>query len=149
VPPVTDTVFSPETPAAPVTANLEFSEDGEFNPTPSQSDVNTATNPDLIGLTVNAGSKVVPLAVAAKTKITPVHKTGVLSGSGTLVDGALKRKLAFQGLMIRVRTSNQPRTIDIYGTGYFILDQIPNTNLVPPEKPTTSPQRSGIFSFQD
>ena len=152
VPPVTDTVFSPETPAAPVTANLEFSEDGEFNPTPSQSDVNTATNPDLIGLTVNAGSKVVPLAVAAKTKITPVHKTGVLSGSGTLVDGALKRKLAFQGLMIRVRTSGlgvAPRTIDIYGTGYFILDQIPNTNLVPPEKPTTSPQRSGIFSFQD
>lgn len=148
VPPVTDTVFSPETPAAPVTANLEFSESGEFDPTPSQSDVITATNPDLIGLTVNAGSTVVPLVVAAKTKITSAHKTGALSGSGTLEDGALKRKLAFQGLMIRVRTSElgiEPRTIDVYGTGYFILDQIP----VPPEKATTSPQRSGIFSFQD
>lgn len=148
VPPATDTVFSPETPAAPVTANLEFSEDGEYDPTPAQSDVITATNPDLIGLTVNAGSTVVPLIVAAKTKITPAHKTGALSGSGTLVDGALKRKLTFQGLMIRVRTSDlgiEPRTIDVYGTGYFILDQIP----VPPEKATTSPQRSGIFSFQD
>lgn len=148
-PPATGTVFhSPDSPITPVTANLEFSEDGEFDLTPSQSDVNTATNPDLIGITVNAGSKVVPLAVAAKTKITPVHKTGVLSGSGTLVDGALKRKLAFQGLMIRVRTSDlgiEPRTTDIYGTGYFILDQIPQGA----EKPTTSPQRSGIFSFQD
>jgi hypothetical protein len=47
-----------------------------------------------------------------------------------------------------VRTSGlgiEPRITETYGTGYFILDQIP----VGAEKPTTSPQRSGIFSFKD
>ena len=90
-------------------------------------------------------------SITAATKITPVQRTGALSGTGTLVDGTLKRRLTFQGLMIRVRTSplGEPRAEDYYGTGYFILDQIPNTTTVPPEKPTTSPQRSGIFSFQN
>jgi uncharacterized delta-60 repeat protein len=146
-PAATGTVFGPEA-TVPTTANLEFSEDGEFDPAPAENDVNTLTNPDLIGLTVNAGSKVVPLASAAATKITPTHKTGAVSGSGTLVDGSLKRKLTFQGLMIRVRTSGLgvlPRTTDYRGTGYFILDQKP----VGTEKPTTSPQLSGIFIFQD
>jgi uncharacterized delta-60 repeat protein len=144
----TGTVFGP---TAPVTANLEFSEDGEFSPVAADSDVTTSTNPDLIGITVNAGTKLVQPVITAATKITPVQKTGALSGTGTLVDGTLKRRLTFQGLMIRVRTSplGEPRTEDYYGTGYFILDQIPNTTAVPPEKPTTSPQRSGIFSFQN
>jgi uncharacterized delta-60 repeat protein len=135
---------------APTTANLEFSEDGEFSPTPADSDVTTFTNPDLIGITVNAGTKLVQPVITAATKITPTHKTGAITGTGTLIDngGALKRKLVFQGLMIRVRTSGlgiEPRITETYGTGYFILDQIP----VGAEKPTTSPQRSGIFSFKD
>ncbi len=143
----TGTIFGP---TAPVTANLEFSEDGEFSPTPADSDVNTASNPDLIGITVNAGTKLIQPVITAATKITPTHKTGAITGIATLIDlgTTLKRRLAFQGLMIRVRTSGlgvEPRTEDYYGTGYFILDQIP----VGAEKPTTSPQRSGIFSFQN
>jgi hypothetical protein len=141
----TGTVFGN---TAPTTANLEFSEDGDFSPVPADSDVTTATNPDLIGITVNAGTKLVAPAITAATKITPVHKTGAITGGGSLVDGTLKRPFTFQGLMIRVRTSGlgiEPRTTETYGTGYFILNQIP----VGAEKPTTSPQRSGIFSFKD
>jgi hypothetical protein len=125
-------------------ADLQFSEDGNFD---GSGDVDTLTNPNLSGVTVRAGSKLDIPYVTALTKIAAT-KTGGLSGSFKLVDGALKRSVSFQGLAVRKLLSapDAPvRITDVIGVGYFIIDQKP----VGLEKPTTSPQESGIFIFQD
>ncbi len=134
-------------------ADLQFSEDGTFDdsiPLPVGGDVDTLTNPNLSGataVTVRAGSKLDIPFITALTKIAAT-KTGGLSGSFKLVDGALKRSVSFQGLAVRKLLSapGAPvRITDVIGVGYFIIDQKP----VGLEKPTTSPQQSGIFIFQD
>ena len=149
-PVTTGTIFGN---SAPVTANLEFSEHGEFSAVPQDSDVDTAigSNPDLIGITVGAGSRLTSIPnILAGTKLTPNHKTGALTGTFTLVDDLLKRRVTFQGLTVRVRTSafgavpRETRETTTYGTGYFILDTKP----VGLQKPSATPQRSGIFSFK-
>lgn len=131
-----------------ILADLQFSEDGTFDDSiPTGGDVDTLTNPNLSGVTVRAGSKLDIPYVTALTKIAAT-KTGALSGSFKLVDGTLKRSVSFQGLAVRKLLSapGAPvRITDVIGVGYFIIDQKP----VGLEKPTTSPQQSGIFVFQD
>lgn len=134
-----------------ILADLLFSEDGTFDDSiPTGGDVDTLTNPNLNGgtpITVRAGNKLDIPFITALTKIAAT-KTGGLSGSFKLVDGALKRSVSFQGLAVR-RLLSAPgaptRDTDVMGVGYFIIDQKP----VGLEKPTTSPQQSGIFIFQD
>jgi uncharacterized delta-60 repeat protein len=136
-----------------ILADLLFSEDGTFDnsiPLPAGGDVDTLTNPNLNGgtaITVRAGNKLDIPFITALTKIAAT-KTGGLSGSFKLVDGALKRSVSFQGLAVR-RLLSAPgapvRITDVIGVGYFIIDQKP----VGLEKPTNSPQQSGIFIFQD
>lgn len=134
-----------------ILADLRFSEDGTFDDSiPTGGDVDTLTNPNLSGataVTVRAGSKLDIPYVTALTKIAAT-KTGGLSGSFKLIDGLLKRSVSFQGLAVRKLLSapGAPvRITDVIGVGYFIIDQKP----VGSEKPTTSPQESGIFVFQD
>ncbi|MES2595893.1 MAG: autotransporter-associated beta strand repeat-containing protein [Verrucomicrobiota bacterium] len=131
------------------TASLVFSESSDFSTA-----VATATDPSqLNNITLAAGSKVTmasktaPINPALTTLSNPPHATGLLSGSFTLTDPAspkpITRKSNFLGLTIRVRTSliGDPRVTETYGTGYFILPQLPGGTAVP--------QRSGIFSFKD
>jgi len=125
------------------TGTLEFSEDGDF--LPDGADISSATNPNSIdNVTLAAGSKVTLPANAARTKLSVTHKTGIFSGTFTLVDGAVKRTTPYLGLVIRQRTSLlgvEPRQTKLYGLGYFLLTQPPGTS--------SSPQRSGMVLFED
>lgn len=141
------------------TASLEFSENGDF--LPDGADVATVTNPNQIdNITLAAGSKVTMASKVAPvnpalTALTVAHGTGILGGSFTLADpvvGIAKpvaRKSSLMGLTIRVRTSGlgiEPRVTKTYGLGYFILEQLVGP---PPAKQAETPQRSGMFSFED
>jgi len=71
-----------------------------------------------------AGSLQNPASATLKIKQT----NGAVSGQFTLVDGDLKRKVKYQGLIIR------PSSGTAKAFGYFLLPQIP----VAPEKISTS-----------
>jgi hypothetical protein len=124
-------------------ADLTFSEDRALS-APIAMDDPLNYNPNLTGITVKARTVVTPLpTVFASTRLAPVHSTGAFSGSFIIKDNNnLTRRSSFQGLMVPVRAGP---SVDKVGLGYFILDQRP----VGLEKPTTSPQRSGLVQLQD
>lgn len=65
--------------------------------------------------------------------------TGAINGSFTLVDGALKRKTTFQGMIVRGQSGAW------LARGYFLLPQIPGTG----ETIHTSSILSGLLSLND
>lgn len=146
VPAATGTLFDLN-PAVPgpvnIQANLTFAEDRKLTGSIAMDDP-TNYNPNLANITVRARSVVTPLPSSfAKTTLTPVHNTGAFSGSFAIQDNnRLTRRSTFQGLMVRVRSIGGA---DMVGMGYFILDQRP----IGAERPTSTPQRSGIVQFQN
>lgn len=146
VPAATGTMFDLN-PAVPgpvnISASLTFAENRKLIGSIAMDDP-TNYNPNLAGITVKARSVVTPLPSSlAKTTLSPVHNTGAFSGNFAIQDNnRLIRRSTFQGLMIRVRSLGGT---DMVGLGYFILDQRP----VAAERPTSTPQRSGIVQFQN
>jgi len=125
----------------PSNAALSFTEVNDL-------DVASATNPN-VAVTVIKGSAtttpVLGVTNPAATKCAARAATGAFSGSFTLLDpSALIRKVTFQGLIVRRRTSalnDINRTERIDGFGYFINSQI--------SSPTaTAPQISGMVSLE-
>jgi hypothetical protein len=145
VPAATGTMFDLN-PAVPgpvnISASLTFAENRKLIGSIAMDD--PTYNPSYNGITVKARSVVTPLPSSlAKTTLTPVHNTGAFSGNFAIQDNnRLIRRSTFQGLMIRVRSLGGT---DMVGLGYFILDQRP----VAAERPTSTPQRSGIVQFQN
>lgn len=145
-PPATGTMFdlNPAVPGpANIQASLTFAEDRKLTGLIAMDDP-TNYNPNLSGITVKARSVVTPLPSSfAKTTLTPVHNTGAFSGAFAIQDNnRLIRRSTFQGLVVRVRSLGGA---DMVGLGYFILDQRP----VGAERPTATPQKSGIVQFQN
>jgi autotransporter-associated beta strand protein len=144
-------------------AELSFSEDGDADNSPSQpGDVVTSDNPD-ITVSIGAASKVtVPkrttnptIVNPASTTLTANAATGVFSGKFTLDDNnpvvgqkppVVKRSVSYFGLIIRARVDDTTTTQ--FGTGYFIIDQLPQGTVVPVTTTTTSPRTSGIVTFK-
>jgi cyclophilin family peptidyl-prolyl cis-trans isomerase len=116
-----------------------------------------AQNPDT-DLTLDNGNKATfPAANPTKVTLNVNPATGAYSGTFVLVDGSVKRPVAFQGLIIptigeiaglqAVLNSNGETVLPAqqgvsptgaYGAGYFLLDQLPT-----PPKATFSERRSG------
>jgi hypothetical protein len=127
-------------------ANLEFAEGGVQL---------SGSNPNA-GLTLRSVSTVVmaPAGSAANpigTKLSVVAATGLFSGSFNLVDTIpnstkpSKRSVKFTGLIIPDPTTNADafQKLDGIGAGYFTLNQLPDTSVVPPTTLSNSPILSG------
>ena len=65
--------------------------------------------------------------------------TGAVSGTFSLLDGTLPRKVTYQGTIVRTASASS------YAVGYFLLPQIPTLT----EKITTSPILSGQMTLED
>ncbi|MEQ1747983.1 MAG: autotransporter-associated beta strand repeat-containing protein [Prosthecobacter sp.] len=169
VPPTTGpSVFMGLTPTADPVRNAEliFSEDGVLPvrtsvfPASYNKDIVANLNPN-IPVTIGAKSAVkVPLAKSASnltsTTFLPVLTTGAFSGAFTLSDSfarlplaplVIPRTVAYLGVVVRERTSavGQPRVVENYGVGYFMIDQLP-PNVTTPA--TTTPRLSGSVSLE-
>lgn len=120
---------------------------------------NSATDPQLTAFRISSQNKaVLPAAggVANPGRVTLTFSpaTGGYTGSFQLVDGAVKRQVAFQGLFIPqipitpgvAATSNSAAVpalpgLNAGGHGHFLLPQLPTTT--PPATLATSPILSG------
>ena len=167
-PPTGPTVFMGLTPRStdPLSnAELIFSEDGVLParnsvfPASYNKDIVANLNPN-IPVTIGVKSVVkVPLAKSASnltsTTFLPVLTTGAFSGAFTLSDSfarlplaplVIPRTVAYLGAVVRERTSaaGQPRVVENYGIGYFMIDQLP-PNVTTPA--TTTPRLSGSVIF--
>jgi hypothetical protein len=167
IPPVKDstTVLMGIDTTAGVTNNAElmFSEDGDADNSPSQpGDVVTSDNPD-ITVSIGAASKVTvpkktttPTVVnPAGTTLTAAAATGVFSGKFALEDNnpvngqspsVVKRSASYFGLIIRARVDETTTTE--FGTGHFLIDQLPQNLVAPTTTTATSPRTSGIVTFK-
>ncbi len=168
-PPVTGTVFMGLTAATDPNRNAEliFSEDGVLPvrgaafPAPYTQDVVASRNPN-IPVTIAAKSLVIIPKIntvdnPASTTLTPVLTSGAFSGKFTLSDSiprpplaalVIPRAVTYQGAVIRVRTSaiGDPRVVQRFGIGYFLIDQLPpNATTLP----TTTPRLSGSVILKD
>jgi autotransporter-associated beta strand protein len=168
VPPTTGpSVFMGLTPTTDPVRNAEliFSEDGVLPartsvfPASYNKDIVANLNPN-IPVTIGVKSVVkVPLAKSASnltsTTFLPVLTTGAFSGAFTLSDSfarlplaplVIPRAVAYLGAVVRERTSavGQPRVVENYGVGYFMIDQLP-PNVTTPA--TTTPRLSGSVIF--
>jgi hypothetical protein len=81
----------------------------------------------------------------AGTKLSIIASSGAFSGSFTLVDPAGKRPVKFNGLIIPDPSTHTTvgQRLDGLGAGFFLLNQLPNTNVLPVPKLTTTPILSG------
>jgi hypothetical protein len=168
-PPVTGTVFMGLTAATDPNRNAEliFSEDGvppvrgAAFPAPYTQDVVASRNPN-IPVTIAAKSLVIVPKIntvdnPASTTLTPALTSGAFSGKFTLSDSiprplqaalVIPRIVTYQGAVIRVRTSaiGDPRVVQRFGIGYFLIDQLPpNATTLP----TTTPRLSGSVILKD
>jgi hypothetical protein len=148
-------------------AELIFSEDGVLPvrgaafPAPYTQDVVASRNPN-IPVTIAAKSLVITPKIntvdnPASTTLTPVLTSGAFSGKFTLSDSiprpplaalVIPRSVTYQGVVIRVRTSaiGDPRVVQTFGIGYFLIDQLPpNATTLP----TTTPRLSGSVILKD
>lgn len=144
-------------------AELSFSEDGDADNSPTQDgDVVTSDNPD-ITVSIGLASKVTvpkkkltpPIANPAGTTLAVNATTGVFSGKFALDDNnpvvgqkppVVKRSVSYFGLIIRARVDDTTTTE--FGTGYFVIDQLPQDTVAPVTTTTTSPRTSGIVTFK-
>jgi len=149
-------------------AELIFSEDGllpsrtSVFPVPYNQDIVASRNPN-IPITIAARSVVtVPTATSspanpALTTLTPVPATGLFSGKFTLSDSiarpplaplVIPRSVSYQGLVVRERVSAKgevPRIVQTYGTGYFLVNQLPPTATA---SAASTPSISGSVSLE-
>lgn len=144
-------------------ATLTFSEDGDVDNSPSQpGDVVTSDNPD-ITVSIGAASKVtVPKKATTPAIVNPAGTTlsanaatGIFSGKFTLEDNnpvllqkptIVKRTVSYFGLIVRARIDDTTTTE--FGTGHFVIDQLPQDTVAPTTTTATSPRTSGIVSFK-
>jgi hypothetical protein len=146
-------------------AELIFSEDGVLPargaafPAPYTQDVATLLprNPN-IPVTIAVKSivttpKINSVDNPASTTLIPATATGAFSGKFTLSDSiartapqtplVIARTVTYQGVVIRERTSAkgvEPRVVETYGVGYFLIDQLPPNATTPA---TSTPKLSG------
>jgi autotransporter-associated beta strand protein len=82
---------------------------------------------------------------AAKTTVTLNTATGAFNGGFTLSDTAGKRAVKYAGVVVPDPSTNTTvkDKLDGVGTGYFLLNQLPDNSVVPPTKLTNSPILSG------
>jgi hypothetical protein len=97
-------------------------------------DAGHPTYPDItLNLTKASPYTAVTGTNPAQTSIKFTASTGAFEGQFTLLDGTVKRVTKFYGLIVpnlgtadaTVRTTADPGTWDGTGSGYFILDQLP------------------------
>ena len=128
--------------ADPTNAKLEF--DGAGVPTTPNLNSPPAT------IQIKAPATVilpVPGMNPAGTTLTLVPSSGAFTGTFTLTNGTLTRKVTFQGLAVP-QLSTPSDVLDAVGYGYFLLPQLPDNTAVPPTTSTTSPIRSGLVTLQ-
>ncbi len=126
--------------AGAANANLSFEEAG----------IDLTATPPGIAVAIRAPAAVtVPIAGSinnrAGTKLTVAPKTGAISGTFSLVDGKNKRAVKFFALVIPdgSTTATVKDKLDGIGAGYFLLNQLPDTSVLPPTTLATSPILSG------
>jgi hypothetical protein len=125
--------------------------------------VPTATNPNVtvsIGtanrITVPKKKLTIPTENTAGTTLSAVPSTGAFSGSFSLSDtnpvtgqrpNPVIRSTPFQGLIIHARMPDD--TVRIFGTGYFILDTLPQpgSGTTPATTTRDTPRLSGQVSL--
>ncbi|MCX6854824.1 MAG: putative Ig domain-containing protein [Verrucomicrobia bacterium] len=109
-------------------ATLEFAEGGIGS---------SALNPNVSFTLSDVYKPILPTAGGfdnpAKTTLILTTKNGVISGAASLVDGAVKRALTYQGLIVRGADASTK------AYGYFLLPQIPTSG----QTATTAPILSG------
>ncbi len=132
-------------------AALEFAEGGVQLST---------TNPNVVFTVRSVSSIVMPAANTplnqAATKLAIVPSTGLFSGSFTLKDTdpvtnrLYTRPVKYFGMIIPDPSTNADafQRLDGIGAGYFTLNQLPDTNVVPPTTLTNSPILSGQVIFE-
>jgi hypothetical protein len=144
-------------------AELMFSEDGDTDNSPIEpGDVATTDNPD-ITVSIGAASKITvpkktltPVIVnPAGTSLAANAATGAFSGKFALDDNnpvngqsppIVKRSVSYLGLIIRARVDETTTTE--FGTGHFLIDQLPQNIVAPTTTTATSPRTSGIVTFK-
>lgn len=137
-------------------AELEFTLDGSTG-------IATATNPNVIvsvgiasRITVPRKKLTAPVENPAGTTLSAVPTTGAFSGSFVLSDpnpvvgqrpNPVTRNTPFQGLIIHARLPND--TVKIFGTGYFIVDTLPQpaSGNTPATTTRDTPKLSGQVNF--
>jgi hypothetical protein len=137
-------------------AELEFTLDGSTS-------IPTATNPNVV-VSVGTSSRItvprkkltVPVENLAGTTLSAVASTGAFNGSFVLSDtnpvpgqrpNPVTRSTPYQGLIIQARLPND--TVQIFGTGYFIVDTLPQATSGSTPATTTrdTPKLSGQVNF--
>ena len=91
----------------------------------------------------------------AGTTLSANAATGIFSGKFTLEDNnpvllqkpaIVKRSVSYFGLIVRARIDDTTTTE--FGSGYFVIDQLPQDTVAPTTTTATSPRTSGIVSFK-
>ncbi len=101
-------------------------------------DAGVAFNADIPAFAYTDALKtVITTPSSAKTTLTITPTNGAVSGNFYLVDGALKRTVAYQGLIVRTADASTK------AFGYFLLPQIPTGT----QTSSTSPIYSGQVSI--
>ena len=76
--------------------------------------------------------------------ITP--KTGAFTGTFTLTNSGVSRKVTYQGLVVPITST--PVLLDGVGYGYFLLPKLADPSAVPPTTAATSPIQSGLVVLE-